>query len=100
MAVTTTVAQGHLTTSVATIRTGANSSEYLVINFRNSGSSTRIMSFYEDGSTDPDNHIIDVTLQAKYVCKVQARIGSGNDIRAKQDAGSDVYYSAEIVINP
>lgn len=100
MAVTTTIVQGHLTTSVATIRTGANSSEYLVINFRNSGGSTRTVSLYEDGSTDPDNHIADIVLQTKYVAKVQARLGSGNDIRAVQDVGSDVYYSAEILINP
>lgn len=94
MAVISDVLKGNLTTSVVALRTASNNSEHLVITFRNSSGSTRTVTIYENGTGTGDIKRT-IELETLWSADVKMRLGNGDDVRAKQDSGSDVYWFIE-----
>lgn len=99
MALTSAIAQGTLGTSVSTVATGANSSEHHTTIFRNSGGSTRVVTLYVNGS-GAANEIATIQLLTGEFAHVKTRLGNTDTLQAKQDAGSDVYWTDEMDILP
>lgn len=100
MAVSNDVLKGQLTTSFATLRTGANAGETLMVAFRNSGGSTRVVTVALNGTADPDDVKATISLQPGWRANVKTRLGNGDTIDAKQDTGTDVFWFIEALINP
>lgn len=98
MPVSSDIEIGNLTTSPAILRTGANDSENLKITFRNSGVTSRTVTVFLEGSTDPDNVIQTLTLPAGWSIVGKGTLGNGNTIQAAQDSGTDVFYFIEEVL--
>lgn len=77
---------------MATLRTSTHDSEKVLITFYNSGGSTRTVSLAENADVDVK---FTIELLTGEFANVKCTLGNGDDIRAKQDAGTDVKWFIE-----
>lgn len=98
MAVTSDVAQGTLTTSAATLVTGAAAATFVDITFTNYSGADVTLDLYMNGSADGNRLGKAITVDANggYVEWTGIRLGSGDTIQAKASAGTSIAWTAEV----